>query len=856
MRLVPLFLLVLAACHRDEAVESVRDLSERLRVGEVRAGVITSEAALFAGISAEGRVGDYKIYNGRVQFVIQGIRPGSYYLAQSGSVIDADVVRAEGELGRDAIDEWQGMFGFGRLIEADSITVVESGAPCGEDTACGSESPVAKIRVEGHESPMALIQGVVENKGIVPDLGLRFVTEYELRPDANVLMVRTTVTGTRPSVSFQPGDILLGGMEVLEAWNPGVGLGKADGGAWTALVGRRNDVAYGLGLPEGEVQPSNVDLLASVLSTAMAFGELQTLAVGDSYTWARLYVVGHDLAEVTDAIAAARGEQTGETTGVVIAPDGPVEGARVNLFADGLPYTFAVTGPNGVFSANTPRDATISMLAEGRGTSLFFDFTEGAVPYAPYAAASVQQAVLDRLAGDLGPGPALASGRGVAGVDSPLVLGEAAVLVVRSDEQAPFSVRALAVLEDDPVDPRVVRWRPSGYAGVGWARDGEVRLEVEPGTYHLVGFRGIQYELDEADVTVVAGEEKVVAFDLPRAYSTGDYLLGDPHMHASPSADSTVTMEERVLDAAAMGLQLHFGTDHDHVADYRPLTSALGIESQLHSVVADEVSSVMRGHMNAYPLTAVPEEPNGGAWLWWSDIVSTTSELFSVLRANYGDFILQANHPQSSGIASSAQWEVGKVGKPDFWDPDFDAVEVENNGDYSTAFFSDLVSRGIRVTPVGVSDVHGYFERQGLSATFIGVGTDDVEGYSDDALREAMRAHRTIVTRGPFLEMSLDPGSEVRGPVELRVQSRSPSYIRVDRLVLHRDGARVQVKEGVEATFDLSPDEDAVYWVSAEGDSPMAPMWALTPWAMSAPIWVDVGEAGWTPPLPPLTLRP
>ena len=41
----------------------------------------------------------------------------------------------------------------------------------------------------------------------------------------------------------------------------------------------------------------------------------------------------------------------------------------------------------------------------------------------------------------------------------------------------------------------------------------------------------------------------------------------------------------------------------------------------------------------------------------------------------------------------------------------------------------------------------------------------------------------------------------------------------------------------------------------AEGDTPMGPIYgSSTPWAMTAPIYVDVAGDGWDAPKPPLTL--
>ena len=64
--------------------------------------------ALFAGMSAEGRVGDVKLYNDRVQFIVQGLREGDFYVPQAGTVVDVDIVRPDGVPGRDVVGELAG----------------------------------------------------------------------------------------------------------------------------------------------------------------------------------------------------------------------------------------------------------------------------------------------------------------------------------------------------------------------------------------------------------------------------------------------------------------------------------------------------------------------------------------------------------------------------------------------------------------------------------------------------------------------------------------------------------------------------------------------------------------------------
>lgn len=859
MRTSALFVALLACKGEDAPTpthQAPPDLAELLGPGEVRAGVVSNEAALFGGISAEGAPGDVKIYNQHIQFIIQGVRDGSYYLPQAGNVIDADIVRPTHQPGRDLVDEWFGMAGIGRLLQAEKVTVV----------ADGSDGQAAIVRAEGRESPLELLIGAVETPGLIPDLGLEMVTEYRLEPDSWLLEVTTTYTATA-TATFTPGDAILGSADAATPWRPGTGLGDYDGRdlPWAGWVGDRNEGAVGLFLRDGGGTPGGLEVVSSLFDMAAVFVPPVTLQPGESHSFTRYYAVGPDMATLTDAWQEALEAQTEEVTGTVTAPDGPVAGARVSVFVDDEPFTLAFTDEDGTFSARVPAGSSHGARAEGRGTGWFWDHPEGAGSYSPYAGESARQATLASLSWGALPIPD-AEGRGVAPADAPLTLGEPAWLVVRADDALPFTTMVRFTTPDEPVDARIARRRPSGNAAAGASRDGELRLAVEPGTYRVVVHRGMRFEAFEQEVTLAAGEETALEVSLPAAFAHRGWLFGDPHVHASPSADGGMSMEDRLVNQAGAGVQLHFGTDHDHIADYRPLIEPLGLRSVLGTVVASEVSPVLRGHLNVYPLVPKPGEANHGGYPWWRISVQSTDEQFALLRERFGGpltaesgFVIQSNHPTSSGLADSAHWSPGHIGRPQYWSNDFDVIEVNNAGRYQDYLpvWLDLVARGHNVVPVGVTDSHHPFSGDpGLNGTFFGFGFEDPRHYTDDALRETLIAGRVIVSRGAFLSLSIAPGAVVEGPQELEVAARSASWAPIERLVLLKDGQIDQVVDGERATFTLDPLSDAFYVVIAESDTPMAPVWPnRTAWAMSNAIFVDVDGDGWEPPLPPLTYQ-
>ncbi|TNE88917.1 MAG: carboxypeptidase regulatory-like domain-containing protein [Deltaproteobacteria bacterium] len=843
----PLLLLALIACtgSSPETRDPV-DLTEMLDEQSARAGLIVDEASLFGGISAEGRVGDYLLYNDRVRFVIQSDREGSYYVGSGGGVIDADIVRPEGVPGRDAVDEWAGMVGFGRLIDPEAYFVEVDGADGG----------AASLLVVGQEGELELAEGALEAPDLIQHDDLLLQVRYRLAPGSWLMEVETTVRNPGDdAVSVAPGDIIMGSLEAMETYEPGTGLdGVSSGGRlYSGLMGLRNQVAVALFPPPGgELDSGALGLIAEIADASAGQGEPLDIPAGGTATYTRYYGVGPDLATLTDAWLALDGRATQTVDGQVTAPDGPVAGARVHILVDGEPFTVAVTDADGRFAALAPT-GTATTFVDGRGRGMFFDLPEGAPGISAYGADIPAAQALTALA-EGAPGPAFAQGRGTS---TDLTLAQPGQVHIAATDGGPFEARLRATASAGPADDRrLLRGEPDG-GSVGWGVD-DLTLDVLPGEYTVLVHRGLRHELHQETITVVAGQTVEVSADLGAAIDHGGYLLGDPHIHASPSSDAAVPMEERILGAAGVGLQLHFGTDHDHVADYAPIIGAAGLSDRLASVVATEWSPPTRGHMNLYPLVHT-DGANGGAVPWWRNFEVSTAEMVQRLRDHHGEFVLQLNHPLDSGMFQFAEWEPGLISDAERYTSDFDAMELMNAGSYDEylPLYLDLVSRGVKVVPTGVSDSHGHLNSMfGLSATWLGFGSDQVSAYSPDALMEVYGRGDTIVTRGPFLALSEKPGSTLTPGTTLDVEARSPSWIGVDRLILYENGLPLETVTATTASFTLSPDADAVYHVVAEGDAPMSPLSSRTPWAMTGSFYVDVGGDGWTPPLDPLVIQP
>ncbi|HEY5936073.1 MAG TPA: CehA/McbA family metallohydrolase [Kofleriaceae bacterium] len=818
------------------------------------------------GPHAIGRVGDFLLENDQIRLVISdtGVSSdpskttmGRVNTTYGGSLVDADLRRAGGGNGKgnDQLAELLPGMLF-TVIDPTQITINKD----------GSDGGPAEILVKG--SGGDLLQAVaLLNIGLLQPAGLEFQTIYRLKPGAKYVEIETTIrnksAGAHPLPFLNPQELkdlgfdvpgvenlqlsvpvgmlpLLGGEQDLFA--PGVagfnvkyaiedsykiagGFPAFPGLAVDFLASRGEGVSYGLtipmspanyvnayrdGYPNQDITPYSIMMpftYAGVAGVYM-YRPPDQLLPNQEFSYTAYFVIGDgDVASVAETIYELRGVPTGGFGGrVVDAQTGaPVAGADIMVLdAQGRPVNQLETDAQGSFFGKLPTgNYSYTVVTSDRETP--------------------------------GPTAFTVTANDKTGVH--VALDPPATLIVSViDEQgrhAPSKIQLIGRFapENQGDDPRTFLYslplgestRPTAFdggnrfiEGAWWTADGRVEARVRPGTYDLVVSRGPEYEATTRSVVLEAGKFNEAQLVLEPAYTSPGWVAIDTHLHAAPSTDSGLPIDQRVISCAAEGLEVAVATDHNYITDYAPVIASSGLDPWLLGIPGIELTTFEMGHFNGYPLRVDPGSTRGGEFLWAGQPPQKLFDQLRDLAVDRATGIVQVNHPRQQVLGYFAQFFIdantaepytpagilgvfapyGDEFAAENFSYDFDAIELltgQRTEDTHTfrapnplppGPFPDpqpvpgevvvsadgraqfpgtvdtwftMLDRGHQATGMGTSDTHHLLGSEpGYARTllFVGEGRDTPGGYSRDDVVKAIRDHRAITTNGPFLTIT------------------------------------------------------------------------------------------------------
>lgn len=838
------------------------------------------------GPEALGRPGDWLLVNDVAAFVIQrpDAKPGdaSTYYYYGGLPIDAAPLdRTAGscqQAGPEVFGEMA--FAVGKLEPASFGQSILRGfaGTSAEVLQDGKDGGPVVLRVWGVDEPFWLVEyelnrTVVAGGGSKPfssPLGLKLAIDYTLRPGSPVLEMALRVWNqkTEPQEVLAGGVTFLGDATELQVAPLGTlslgGFGLRTGLPWLAARGRDNGASWALASAAqnlSTVNLSGVDALIDLgqLGTPLALGAAGAADDNAVQEW-RLAVSPGGSDRPVAALQATLPElqrlPLATVQGVLREPGGvPVPGAKIALLRT---------------ESATTRDELLGTTTDADGKfTLQVPITDGLHLHPRLAGWPVVPAT--KLEG--------------------LVPGGSKDLTL--ELPPPGRVAYDIQTKDGKHIPARLQFFVQGkqirqvYTGKGID---EVLLP--PGTYEVTVSRGYEFSVWEGQVTVTANTSTPLGVQLERLVQTQGWLSFDGHVHAAPSADSTVTMPDRIRAAAADGLEIIGHTDHEILYDPAKDRPASGVGEFSASVPGEELTATTPEHMSVWGLPPSGDNPRGNPVIWFAKDVQ---QLYDEVHARGA--LVALNHPRNNGCGYLCLIDWDRLqGKPTLTDPtvlglpadatlwswDMDAVELINGlgnifalgKDKKSGIWDDWMSwlnYGHKITPVASTDVHGD-DGVGSPRTYFVSPTDDPTEFAFEYLRSAIKAGQVTLSAGAFALASVGgagPGSTVtatagqNGPevlLDLDVQGIPPIDVqRVSIFVNCDEVARLPATDpnGVQklkTQYALAIAKDAHVVVAAFGTGPMPrgfdgadPL--RTPRAVVAPIYIDAdGDGVWTPP--------
>ena len=809
-----------------------------------RARVIVDEGDLIGGRQASGVTGDILLVNDHVRFVVR-TRERGLYGPYGGNLVDADLVRPEGEPGRDRFLEMFPMIGFGRTLRPDSIDIVDDGIETGR----------AVVRVRGTDAGVPLIDSLIPT---LP-LGTEATLDYVLAADARHLEIiaRVQNPGTIP-LDVSIGQVIQFGNS-LERFDHRCGtdseclIGRDDVD-WLAASG--GDVSYGFSVtpeshPEVVFTREEILLVQTGSSTIQSQGQVevrQYLMVGEG-----------TVSGVARAAWEVRGEPDLVSLPVTISRKGKQDLQEVRLEA-------RLAGSNGTaryVSRTRPDSGGHAVLVLPPG-SYDLVVTDPGLP--PVVRENVE-----------------VSGGGAA----PVVfhMEDPGRLHITTEDENGAALHAMAVLQAGHNAP----WNAGGVRTI-LVPNGETVVPVLPGEYTITVSRGFEYGIHREDITVALGAATDVVSTLSREVDTSGWVAMDTHDHCEWSIDSDVLVEDRIANALGTGVEVLAITDHDHFGSLQPVIEALGFAGDIRGVSGNEISPLW-GHT-----TAIDCDPGydydtyfAVPFLIYDDDslveqVLTPSETWTVAREEFHCSLLAIAHPWCSQ-ATFQHFGLEPGDDPVDLLPGLDlglvdAVEIVNSHDEWDEIFTenlpgwfDLLARGYDLAGLGGSDGHTISTTFGHPRNLVRSSTDNPRDVDVDELITNIKGFGSQVVGGPFIELTVNGegiGSVVvdtDGTVDVGIRVQAPAWMVVDYVRLWVNGQEVAVPqpmgEGVvrlDETVEVDIVQDAFIVAAAGSDSwRMGPACnGRPPITITNPVFVDLEGDGYQPSLGPhlpLSLR-
>ncbi|MBI1290875.1 hypothetical protein GC173_06470 [bacterium] len=381
-------------------------------------------------------------------------------------------------------------------------------------------------------------------------------------------------------------------------------------------------------------------------------------------------------------------------------------------------------------------------------------------------------------------------------------------------------------------------------ANVVYTGTGKGEINVPPGNYRVVASCGNEYHMEEQRLRIRSRVTETARFEMSRAFPTDGWISADLGELTDDSSRSRTSAKERVVSAAAEGLDWIVTANPEKATFLQPEIEKQGLSSRLRASAGFRLTSTAdrpSGDLTLFPI----ELCNKGQAEDMKAILGSNSpkEAVERLRALCPEGIILANRPlvPSIGMLAVQGTDLRNpvLPKSDFY-ADVDAFAVwegKNQGLTGQAYgiWMQLLFSGYRLTPIGHSLSAGTWNQEpGYPRIYIPSSQSDPRRFDLKELTKGIREGRVIVTNGPFMELTVDGqpiGSTVKakdGSVTMKLKVYTPNWANVSSVSVNVNGSfarRFIIPTGaVDARAGLAwptsgKEEDSEFPIRVAGDS-------------------------------------
>ncbi|GAB4316976.1 MAG: hypothetical protein Kow0059_09790 [Candidatus Sumerlaeia bacterium] len=422
-----------------------------------------------------------------------------------------------------------------------------------------------------------------------------------------------------------------------------------------------------------------------------------------------------------------------------------------------------------------------------------------------------------------------------------------------------------------------------------YSATGRGRVQLDPGYYGVFVSHGVEYEVSKNEIEVKATGENMLRVALKREMPVEGYVSLDFGVRTNHSWDTPVTPRDRVVSAAAEGVDMIVTGDTNTATDLTSIIEELNLQSRLKAVAGMRVEYDNRNTSGSF--LVFPAPPNATINPEELFKAPDMQSLFGRLRRSYPQAMIAVMRPLMpiEGYFSRAGFDDREMGllHPEGLSFDFDFLEVWDGKRQGVIEMNNNLMVWLNYNNyypgmIAGSNSHTLFgEETGYPRVYVQSSQRDPRRINMNEIIANIKAGKVIITNGPWIEFKVNGkglGEVVTDPerdkiIDCEMIIRAPRWVQTDYIDILGDGTFrkriIRRSYGVtqhypnpehqeDARFRMRIIRDMILQVRVMGSRSLEPVVTkygsgdedyVRAYALSGPIYLDMdGDGKFTPP--------